>query len=207
MLVEGLSIIVVSAHCPKWQLTSPRTSINERQMSTSGHSFWVGLSCGIAFCAVSHYILQLTQDSLSIVYGPPSPSALLGDRTAAPRETSSAETETAHSGSGGHRHPKREDSPPPSYSTDDVYARLESELMVPSAKLSKMVKHLVSEMKKGLASFQNQTLKMLPSYVTKRPAGTETGTVLALDLGGSNFRICLKYLNTTQDLSLTYKRQ
>jgi hexokinase len=33
-------------------------------------------------------------------------------------------------------------------------------------------------------------LKMIPSHVTRRPNGTETGTFLALDLGGTNFRVC-----------------
>jgi hexokinase len=49
---------------------------------------------------------------------------------------------------------------------------------------------MISEMKKGLC-YDDQSLKMLPSFVTSRPTGTEIGTVLALDCGGSNFRVCL----------------
>jgi hexokinase len=31
---------------------------------------------------------------------------------------------------------------------------------------------------------------MIPSHVVRRPSGSETGSFLALDLGGSNFRVC-----------------
>ncbi|KAJ3014953.1 hexokinase A [Thoreauomyces humboldtii] len=34
------------------------------------------------------------------------------------------------------------------------------------------------------------TLKTIPSFVVRRPTGEEVGTYLALDLGGSNFRVC-----------------
>nr|KAJ3414653.1 hexokinase A [Polyrhizophydium stewartii] len=44
-------------------------------------------------------------------------------------------------------------------------------------------------MDRGLAA-PNQTLKMIPSFVVNLPKGSETGTYLALDLGGSNFRVC-----------------
>jgi len=48
---------------------------------------------------------------------------------------------------------------------------------------------MVVEMKKGLVD-DKQTLKMIPSHVIRRPNGSETGSYLALDLGGSNFRVC-----------------
>ena len=37
-------------------------------------------------------------------------------------------------------------------------------------------------------------MKMIPSYVVKRPTGLESGSFLALDLGGSNFRVCEVFL-------------
>jgi hexokinase len=40
---------------------------------------------------------------------------------------------------------------------------------------------------KGLAT-------MIPSYVTRLPTGQETGTFLALDLGGSTLRVCAVHL-------------
>ncbi|MCX5680412.1 MAG: hexokinase [Candidatus Omnitrophica bacterium] len=44
-----------------------------------------------------------------------------------------------------------------------------------------------SEMDKGLAG-RKSSLKMIPTY-TKRPSGTEIGKYIALDLGGTNFRV------------------
>ncbi|KAI9104703.1 hexokinase-domain-containing protein [Phlyctochytrium arcticum] len=69
-------------------------------------------------------------------------------------------------------------------------ARLDREFTVSSRQLQTMVRHLVNEMKKGLAQ-DGHTLKMIPSFVVSRPTGTESGSYLALDLGGSNFRVCL----------------
>ena len=33
------------------------------------------------------------------------------------------------------------------------------------------------------------TMKMIPSFVDRRPNGLEQGSFLALDLGGTNFRV------------------
>jgi len=47
------------------------------------------------------------------------------------------------------------------------------------------------EMDKGLGKETNPSakIKMIPSYVTSLPDGTERGSFLALDLGGTNFRV------------------
>ncbi|XP_044273340.1 hexokinase-2 isoform X1 [Varanus komodoensis] len=47
------------------------------------------------------------------------------------------------------------------------------------------------DMEKGLAADTNPTaaVKMLPTYVRSTPDGTEEGDFLALDLGGTNFRV------------------
>ncbi|KAJ3409739.1 hexokinase A [Chytridiales sp. JEL 0842] len=81
---------------------------------------------------------------------------------------------------------------PSSAAMDDVpdaLLRLSHQFNIPADKLNQIVRHMVVEMKKGLQDDQ-QTLKMIPTHVTRRPNGTETGTFLALDLGGSNFRVC-----------------
>lgn len=39
------------------------------------------------------------------------------------------------------------------------------------------------------ATRERSSLKMLPSFVCALPDGSETGDVLALDLGGTNFRV------------------
>ncbi|KAJ3216777.1 hexokinase A [Dinochytrium kinnereticum] len=71
----------------------------------------------------------------------------------------------------------------------EALANLENMFNVPADKLNQIVKHMVSEMKRGLQD-DNHDLKMIPSHVVRRPRGNETGTYLALDLGGSNFRVC-----------------
>ncbi|KAJ3084526.1 hexokinase A [Rhizoclosmatium hyalinum] len=67
--------------------------------------------------------------------------------------------------------------------------RLQHMFEVTGDKLSQISKHMMAEMKKGLAS-DDQTLKMIPTHVVRRPKGNETGSYLALDLGGTNFRVC-----------------
>ena len=69
------------------------------------------------------------------------------------------------------------------------------------SRLQKIVLHMVSEFKKGLGS-ENEVLKMLPSFVTKTPSGHELGTILALDLGGTNFRVCKVALEGTGFLAV-----
>ncbi|KAL3894873.1 MAG: hypothetical protein SGCHY_005021 [Lobulomycetales sp.] len=74
-------------------------------------------------------------------------------------------------------------------STALVRRDLEAELALPREALLRITRQMVIEMRRGLFS-HGQTLKMIPSYVSKRPTGKESGSYLALDLGGSNFRVC-----------------
>ncbi|KAJ3116408.1 hexokinase A [Nowakowskiella sp. JEL0407] len=71
----------------------------------------------------------------------------------------------------------------------ETITRLEKDFTINTSMMQKIVKQFVNEMRKGLLS-DGQTLKMIPSYVCNRPRGDEVGSVLALDLGGSNFRVC-----------------
>lgn len=50
---------------------------------------------------------------------------------------------------------------------------------------------MLQEMKKGLepSTHDDADIKMFPTYVRSLPDGTERGEVLALDLGGTNFRV------------------
>lgn len=53
--------------------------------------------------------------------------------------------------------------------------------------MRKIIKDFHSEMVKGLAG-RKSCLKMIPAYVD-RPTGNEKGSFMALDIGGTNFRI------------------
>ncbi|XP_028596937.2 hexokinase-2 isoform X3 [Podarcis muralis] len=59
--------------------------------------------------------------------------------------------------------------------------------------LLEIKKRMKEEMERGLGheTHEEATVKMLPSYVCSIPDGTEKGEFLALDLGGTNFRVLL----------------
>ncbi|KAJ6627457.1 hypothetical protein B0H10DRAFT_2210381 [Mycena sp. CBHHK59/15] len=62
----------------------------------------------------------------------------------------------------------------------------------------------LDEFKVGLSSY-NHPMAMIPSFVTGVPDGTETGTFLALDLGGTNMRVCEVVLHG--DTTFTLRQQ
>lgn len=63
------------------------------------------------------------------------------------------------------------------------------------------VKEFIREMDEGLEK-QGTTLSQIPTYVTAVPNGTEKGVYLAVDLGGTNFRVCSIVLHGNQSFSL-----
>ncbi|XP_056358121.1 hexokinase-3 [Oenanthe melanoleuca] len=64
-------------------------------------------------------------------------------------------------------------------------------LRLSRADLEKVQALMRQEMDRGLCKETNPTasVRMLPTYVTHTPDGTERGDFLALDLGGTNFRV------------------
>jgi len=66
---------------------------------------------------------------------------------------------------------------------------------------------LEQEMEAGLSPATHQTadVKMFPTYVRNIANGSETGEVLALDLGGTNFRVLLVTLDPSKEVKLTSK--
>ncbi|KAJ2316420.1 hypothetical protein H4R23_003531 [Coemansia sp. Cherry 401B] len=71
------------------------------------------------------------------------------------------------------------------------------------AKLREIIAEFHKSMKAGLARDDPDALPMIPTFVNRRPTGTETGSFLALDLGGTNLRVCRVTLNgdTTYELA------
>ncbi|RDA91769.1 hypothetical protein CP533_4760 [Ophiocordyceps camponoti-saundersi (nom. inval.)] len=67
--------------------------------------------------------------------------------------------------------------------------RLESIFTVDTKKLKEITAHFVSELAKGL-SVEGGSIPMNPTWVMSFPDGHETGTFLALDMGGTNLRVC-----------------
>ena len=70
-----------------------------------------------------------------------------------------------------------------------------------------MMHILEEEMSAGLspATHKKASVKMFPTYVRNIPNGTEVGQVLALDLGGTNFRVLLIDLHGNSKIELTSK--
>ncbi|XP_067908496.1 hexokinase-1-like isoform X1 [Heterodontus francisci] len=62
-----------------------------------------------------------------------------------------------------------------------------------SQQLVAVMRKMRLEMERGLkkATHGTATVKMLPTFIQKFPDGTESGKFLAIDLGGSNFRVQL----------------
>ncbi|KAJ7638476.1 hypothetical protein FB45DRAFT_741354 [Roridomyces roridus] len=63
----------------------------------------------------------------------------------------------------------------------------------------------LDEFKVGLDNY-NHPMAMIPSFVTGVPDGTETGTFLALDLGGTNMRVCEVVLHGDTTFSLRQQK-
>uniref|UniRef100_A0A8C5PCU2 Phosphotransferase n=1 Tax=Leptobrachium leishanense TaxID=445787 RepID=A0A8C5PCU2_9ANUR len=59
--------------------------------------------------------------------------------------------------------------------------------------LQDLMRRMQTEMERGLRLETNEeaSVKMLPTYVRSTPDGSEVGDFLALDLGGTNFRVML----------------
>lgn len=66
---------------------------------------------------------------------------------------------------------------------------LETEFTVSTEKLKAISDHFASELTKGLTT-QGGSIPMNPTWVVALPTGHETGSYLAVDLGGTNMRVC-----------------
>ncbi|KAI0172780.1 putative glucokinase [Hypoxylon sp. FL1284] len=71
--------------------------------------------------------------------------------------------------------------------------------------VNKGVKEFLRQMNEGL-EHDHTSLSQIPTYVTGVPNGTEKGLYLAVDLGGTNFRVCSIHLNGDTTFNLTYSK-
>ncbi|KAF2878073.1 hexokinase [Massariosphaeria phaeospora] len=67
--------------------------------------------------------------------------------------------------------------------------RLEELFVVTPEKLKEITDHFVKELERGLSK-EGGTIPMNPTWCMALPDGHETGTFLALDMGGTNLRVC-----------------
>jgi len=87
-----------------------------------------------------------------------------------------------------------------------VRRTLQHEFRIDVARMVEIVGKFRREMRAGLCG-EPSALKMLPSFVTRLPSGSDTGIYYALDLGGTNFRVSRFALEGSGVVNLTDERK
>ncbi|KAI8934502.1 hypothetical protein NX059_008204 [Plenodomus lindquistii] len=87
----------------------------------------------------------------------------------------------------------------------DQAKRVAAEFEFEKDAVNKAVKEFIREMDEGLEA-EGTELSQIPTYVTAVPNGTEKGLYMAVDLGGTNFRVCSIRLNGDTTFSLTQSK-
>ncbi|ESK93616.1 putative glucokinase [Moniliophthora roreri MCA 2997] len=87
----------------------------------------------------------------------------------------------------------------------DVFDKIDYQVALEPSTLTGLVKAFLDEFRVGLGSY-NHPMAMIPSFVTGVPDGTETGTFLALDLGGTNLRVCEVVLKGDKTFTLRQQK-
>ncbi|KAI9817534.1 MAG: glucokinase [Pycnora praestabilis] len=83
--------------------------------------------------------------------------------------------------------------------------RVAAEFEYSPADVRKGVKRFIGQMEEGLQK-TGATMSQIPTYVTAVPNGTEKGLFMAVDLGGTNFRVCSVQLHGNTTFSLTQSK-
>ncbi|KAL7923421.1 hypothetical protein ACQKWADRAFT_289619 [Trichoderma austrokoningii] len=84
-------------------------------------------------------------------------------------------------------------------------SRIVSAFEFSDEELNRHVREFLKQTDSGLKE-DGTSLSQIPSYVTAVPDGTESGVYLAVDLGGTNFRVCSVSLNGDSTFNLTYNK-
>ncbi|KIO28264.1 hypothetical protein M407DRAFT_71996 [Tulasnella calospora MUT 4182] len=78
--------------------------------------------------------------------------------------------------------------------TSELIQKYEKLFTLTPEKMRSIVDAFVETLKRGLEQY-GQVVPMIPAFVFGWPTGEETGDYLALDLGGTNLRVCLVTLS------------
>ncbi|KAI4638317.1 hypothetical protein J4E93_010117 [Alternaria ventricosa] len=87
----------------------------------------------------------------------------------------------------------------------DQAKRVAAEFDFDDNAVNKAVKEFIREMDEGLEK-EGTEMSQIPTYVTAVPNGTEKGLYMAVDLGGTNFRVCSIELRGNTTFSLTQSK-
>ncbi|KAG5654669.1 hypothetical protein H0H81_009918 [Sphagnurus paluster] len=86
-----------------------------------------------------------------------------------------------------------------------VFDNIDRSFQLNPENLIELTKTFLHEISLGLGAY-NHPMAMIPTFVTGVPDGTETGTFLALDLGGTNLRVCEVVLHGDKTFSLRQQK-
>ncbi|KAM0249019.1 hypothetical protein ACHAQJ_009226 [Trichoderma viride] len=84
-------------------------------------------------------------------------------------------------------------------------SKIVSQFEFSDEELNRHVEEFLRQTDTGLKE-EGSSISQIPSYVTGVPDGTESGVYLAVDLGGTNFRVCSVSLNGDSTFNLTYNK-
>ncbi|VUC32301.1 unnamed protein product [Clonostachys rosea] len=84
-------------------------------------------------------------------------------------------------------------------------SRVVSQFDFSDADVNRHVQEYLKQMSEGLEK-DGTSLSQIPTYVTGVPNGTEKGLYLAVDLGGTNFRVCSVTLHGDTTFDLTFEK-
>lgn len=87
----------------------------------------------------------------------------------------------------------------------DQATRIARDFDYPAEQVQRGVAEYIKQSNEGLAK-EGTTLSQIPTFVTAVPNGTEKGLYLAVDLGGTNFRVCSVLLHGDTTFSLTQSK-
>jgi hexokinase len=87
----------------------------------------------------------------------------------------------------------------------DQATRIARDFDYPAEKVKRGVAEYIKQSNEGLTK-EGTTLSQIPTFVTAVPNGTEKGLYLAVDLGGTNFRVCSVLLHGDTTFSLTQSK-
>lgn len=87
----------------------------------------------------------------------------------------------------------------------DALKGVEAEFQLDTNDLCALAGRFQELMDHGLAN-DGADMAMIPSFVTGVPNGTERGTYLALDLGGTNLRVCAVKLLGDGNFTITQEK-
>jgi len=73
--------------------------------------------------------------------------------------------------------------------TRKVLDGIEASFFLSEAKIKAIGEKFIADFRTGYSKY-GEAMAMIPTFVTSVPNGTETGTFLAVDLGGTNLRVC-----------------